>query len=79
MENADHFSGHSTDFYELEGSVDQEALDRLSGLFSDVTWKTYDNGYLLFTIMKKDYRDFLIEFIHQGGEINSLSRKELNR
>ncbi|RPK24512.1 hypothetical protein EDO6_05456 [Paenibacillus xylanexedens] len=40
--------------------------------------KTYDNGYLLFTFMKKDYRDFLIEFIHNGGEINSMSRKGLN-
>lgn len=58
--------------------MDQETVDRLSNLFSDVTWKTYDNGDLLFTIMKKDYRDFLIEFIHKGGEINSLSRKELN-
>lgn len=24
--------------------MDQETLDRLSSLFSDVTWKTYDNG-----------------------------------
>ncbi|MEO2211430.1 ABC transporter ATP-binding protein [Paenibacillus amylolyticus] len=78
MDDVDDSSAHSTDFFEMEGSVDQETVDRLSNLFSDVTWKTYDNGDLLFTIMKKDYRDFLIEFIHKGGEINSLSRKELN-
>lgn len=78
MDNVDNSSDLSTAFYELEGSVNEETLNRLSGLFSDVTWKTYDNGYLLFTIMKKDYRDFLLEFIQKGGEINSLSRKELN-
>lgn len=78
MDNRDHSSDHSTAFFELEGSVEQETLDHLSSKFSDVTWKTYDNGYLLFTIMKKDYRDFLIEFIHKGGEINNLSRKDLN-
>lgn len=78
MDNRDHSSEHSNAFFELEGSVEQETLDHLSSKFSDVTWKTYDNGYLLFTIMKKDYRDFLIEFIHKGGEINNLSRKDLN-
>ncbi|WP_373456956.1 hypothetical protein [Paenibacillus sp. MDMC362] len=63
MDNVDNSSDHSTAFFELEGSVDQE------------TWKTYDNGYLLFTIMKKDYRGLLIEFIHKGGEFNSLCAK----
>ncbi|CAH1057418.1 ATP-binding cassette domain-containing protein [Paenibacillus pseudetheri] len=79
MDNSDNSSDQSTAFFELEGSVDQETLDRLSGLFSDVTWKTCDSGHLLFTIMQEDYRDFLLEFIHKGGVINNLTRKELKQ
>ncbi|WP_310853261.1 S-layer homology domain-containing protein [Paenibacillus taichungensis] len=44
MDDADDSSAHSTAFFEMEGSVDQETLGRLSSLFSDATWKTYDNG-----------------------------------
>lgn len=77
MEQADHSSYPSSVYYELEGVVDRDTLDRLPSLLSDVTWKTCNNGHLLFTFMQKDYRDFLLEFVHKGGEIINLTRKEL--
>ncbi|MFD2114239.1 ATP-binding cassette domain-containing protein [Paenibacillus yanchengensis] len=62
--------------FELECVIRQEIIDSLTSLFPDIAWKTVDNGFVRFSFTQKDYSAFLVEFIHKGGEIISLQRKE---
>lgn len=64
-------------YFELEGSIDLGVVDPLLELFPDITYKRSENGYVVMTFMYKDYSSFLPEFINKGGEIVSLTRKEL--
>lgn len=64
-------------YFELEGSLDLSVVDHLLEFFPDITYKRSENGYMVMTFMYKDYRSFLPEFINKGGEIVSLTRKEL--
>lgn len=64
--------------FELECILNQEALDNLTSLYPDIVWKADHNGLVHFTIMQKDYRDFLIELVNSGIEIISLQRKEIS-
>nr|WP_145405526.1 ABC transporter ATP-binding protein [Paenibacillus xylanexedens] len=76
-EDIDSSSDQKAAYFELEGILNQDVVDLLPKLFPDITYKTGDSGYMLFTFMHKDYREFLPEFVHRGGEIISLTRKEL--
>ncbi|WP_260984500.1 ATP-binding cassette domain-containing protein [Paenibacillus xylanexedens] len=65
-------------YFELEGSIDLSVVDHLLESFPDITYKRNQSGYTLITFMYKDYSSFLTEFINKGGEIVSLTRKELS-
>ncbi|GBF77353.1 hypothetical protein PA598K_05899 [Paenibacillus sp. 598K] len=75
-ESVESTSSGSLFFYELECIVTEETLTRLTSLFTDMTWQSEDTGFIRFTLAGKDYREFLIECLHSGGEIISLLRKE---
>jgi len=64
-------------YFELEGSIDLDVVDYLLDFYPDITYKRSQIGYMLITFMYKDYSSFLPEFINKGGEIVSLTRKEL--
>lgn len=64
-------------YFELEGSIDVGVVDHLLEFFPDITYKTSQSGYMLINFMYRDYSSFLPEFINKGGEIVSLTRKEL--
>ncbi|GGG69431.1 ATP-binding cassette domain-containing protein [Paenibacillus radicis (ex Gao et al. 2016)] len=64
--------------FELECILSEEELSHVSNQFPDVTWITDEHGRITFTILKNDYRDFLLEFINNDFEIISLQRKEMN-
>ncbi|MGO4531886.1 ATP-binding cassette domain-containing protein [Paenibacillus sp. 2TAF8] len=64
-------------YFELEGSLDVEVVNHLLERFPDITYKRSKNGYMVMNFMYKDYSSFLPEFINNGGEIVSLTRKEL--
>jgi ABC-2 type transport system ATP-binding protein len=65
-------------YYELECTLSHEDLVSVTGQFPDVTWITNERGLIRFTIMNKDYRDFLLDFVHKDFEIITLQRKEMN-
>lgn len=64
-------------YFELEGMIDRDIMDHLLEFFPDITYKSSESGHLVITLMYEDYRGFLPEFINKGGEIVSLTRKEL--
>lgn len=66
----------STTFFELTSAYSKHVLEQLINKFPDVSWRKDGSGLMYFKIKKKDYRAFLIEFIHLDGEIVMLQRKE---
>ena len=70
-------SSQSTVYFELACDIDIELRNDLLKLFPDVTCKIDNQELMWFTIMKRDYREFVVQLIHRNVEIISLQRKEL--
>lgn len=74
--SVEELSEQPTTYFELACILNKELLEHLVKLFPDVAWRIDDNGLMLFTLKKKDYRDFLLELTHRDEEIIRLQRKE---
>ncbi|GBF77376.1 hypothetical protein PA598K_05922 [Paenibacillus sp. 598K] len=75
-DNVERASSESLFIYEVECILTEETLAYLTSVFTDMTWKREDAGFIRFTLAEKDVRLFLMECLQRDVEIISLQRKE---
>lgn len=62
--------------FEIECRVSEATFYHIRNLFPDCISNREDTGFTQFTILQKDYHDFMLESVHQEIELLSLLRKE---